>query len=168
VRVLIKKIFIVVFAFYLTACGFHLRGALDLPAGLKDVYLDGGSDMFRDQFKRVMETSSVQLANSPEHAGLIVHIFNEDNRRQILSLSSGGAANEFELGYNVQFEVLDSHSKVLLPRESMDVKRDYFNNQQAIIAKDNEEMTIRGEMYQQAVRGIVSRIRVVLESSAHK
>ena len=130
---------------YLTACGFHLRGPLEMPSGLKSVYLEGGSGMFRDQFKRVMEASSVQVTDSPVNAGLIVHIFKEDNKRQILSLSSGGAANEFELDYSVEYEILDANNKVLLARESFDTKREYFNNQQAVIAKDNEEMTIRDE-----------------------
>jgi LPS-assembly lipoprotein len=130
--------------------------------------LEGGSEKFRDQFKRVMETSSVQVTNSPANAGLIVHILNEDNKRRILSLSSGGAANEFELDYSVEYEVLDANNKVLLARESFDTKREYFNNQQAIIAKDNEEMTIRDEMYQQAVRGIVNRTRVALASTKTK
>ena len=165
---LIKKIFILMTIVYLTACGFHLRGPLEMPSGLKSVYLEGGSEMFRDQFKRVMETSSVQVTNSPANAGLIVHILNEDNKRRILSLSSGGAANEFELDYSVEYEVLDANNKVLLARESFDTKREYFNNQQAIIAKDNEEMTIRDEMYQQAVRGIVNRTRVALASTNTK
>ncbi len=153
---------------YLTACGFHLRGPLEMPSGLKSVYLEGGSGMFRDQFKRVMEASSVQVTDSPVNAGLIVHIFKEDNKRQILSLSSGGAANEFELDYSVEYEILDANNKVLLARESFDTKREYFNNQQAVIAKDNEEMTIRDEMYQQAVRGIVNRTRVALASTKTK
>lgn len=165
---LIKKIFILMAMVYLTACGFHLRGALEMPSGLKSVYLEGGSGMFRDQFKRVMEASSVQVTDSPVNAGLIVHIFKEDNKRQILSLSSGGAANEFELDYSVEYEILDANNKVLLARESFDTKREYFNNQQAVIAKDNEEMTIRDEMYQQAVRGIVNRTRVALASTKTK
>ena len=165
---LIKKIFILMTMVYTTACGFHLRGALDMPSGIKNVYLEGGSEKFRDQFKRVMETSSVQVTNSPANAGLIVHIFNEENKRQILSLSSGGAANEFELDYSVEYEILDANNKVLLARESFDTKREYFNNQQAVIAKDNEEMTIRDEMYQQAVRGIVNRTRVALASTKTK
>ena len=165
---LIKKIFILMTMVYTTACGFHLRGALDMPSGFKNVYLEGGSEKFRDQFKRVMETSSVQVTNSPANAGLIVHIFNEENKRQILSLSSGGAANEFELDYSVEYEILDANNKVLLARESFDTKREYFNNQQAVIAKDNEEMTIRDEMYQQAVRGIVNRARVALASTKTK
>ena len=52
---LIKKSVILMLALLLSACGYHLRGALDLPAGMKNVYLEGGSAQLRDQFTRAME-----------------------------------------------------------------------------------------------------------------
>ena len=162
---LIKKSFILIMALLLNACGYHLRGALELPAGLKNVYLEGGSAQLREQFKRAMELSSVPLASSPETAGMIVKIFDEDSQRRVLSLGSGGTANDFELSYRFDYELVDSKNKVLMVRQPIEIKREYFNNQLAIIAKDNEETVIRNEMYQQAVRSIVNRARVALEAS---
>jgi len=161
--VLIKTSVILIMALLSSACGYHLRGPLELPAGLKNVYLEGGSVQLREQFKRTMDESSVPLANSPETAGLIVKIYDEDNHRRVLSLSSGGIANDFELSYRFDYELLDSKNKVLMPRQPIEIKREYFNDQVAIIAKGNEESTIRAEMYQQAVRSIVNRARVALE-----
>lgn len=162
---LIKKSVILALALLLSACGYHLRGALELPAGMKNVYLEGGSAPLHEQFKRAMEISSVSLASSPESAGIIVKIFDEDSQRRVLSLSSGGAANDFELAYRFNYEIVDSKNKVLMARQPIEIKREYFNDQLAIIAKDNEETVIRNEMYQQAVRTIVNRARVALEAS---
>ena len=152
-------------ALLLSACGYHLRGALQLPAGLKNVYLEGGSAELRGHFKRVMDISSVPLASSPETAGIIVRIFNEDNQRRVLSLGSGGTANDFELSYRFAYELIDAKGNVLSARQPIEIKREFFNTQVAIIAKDNEETVIRNEMYQQAVRTIVNRARIALEAS---
>lgn len=162
---LIKKSVILGMAFLLSACGYHLRGALELPAGLKNVYLEGGSGQLQEQFNSAMKTSSVGIASSPETAGMIVRIFNEDNQRRILSLSSTGTANDFELEYRFDYELVDSKNKVLMPRQSLEIKREYYNDQVAVIAKGNEEIVIRNEMYQQAVRSIVNRARVALAAS---
>ncbi len=162
---LIKKSVILGMAFLLSACGYHLRGALELPAGLKNVYLEGGSGQLQEQFNSAMKTSSVGIASSPETAGMIVRIFNEDNQRRILSLSSTGTANDFELEYRFDYELVDSKNKVLMPRQSVEIKREYYNDQVAVIAKGNEETVIRNEMYQQAVRSIVNRARVALAAS---
>jgi LPS-assembly lipoprotein len=163
--VLIKKSVILIMVLLLTACGYHLRGALDLPAGMNNVYLEGGSAQLRDQFNRAMEISSVPLASSPETAGIIVKIFNEDSQRRILSLGSGGTANDFELSYRFDYELVDAKNKVLSARQPIEIKREYYNDQVAVIAKGNEEAVIRNEMYQQAVRTIVNRARVALEAS---
>ena len=162
---LIKKSVILITALLLGACGYHLRGAIDFPAGMNNVYLDGGSAQLRDQFSRAMEISSVPLASSPETAGIIVKIFDEYSQRRVLSLSSGGTANNFELSYRFDYELVDAKNKVLSARQPIEIKREYYNNQVAVIAKDNEETVIRNEMYQQAVRTIVNRARVALEAS---
>jgi LPS-assembly lipoprotein len=44
----------------------------------------------------------------------------------------------------------------------VEIKREYFNNQQDIVAKDNEQQVIRNEMLQQAVRIMLDRIRLSL------
>jgi LPS-assembly lipoprotein len=163
-HVLIIKSVILALALLLSACGYHLRGALELPAGLKNVYLEGGSPQLREQFTRAMQISSVPLASSPETAGLIVKIFGEDSQRRVLSLNSQGAANDWELGYRFDFELADSNNKVLMAREPVEIKREYYNDQLAVIAQGNEETVIRNEMYQQAVRSIVNRARTLLEA----
>jgi LPS-assembly lipoprotein len=162
--VLIKKSVLLIMALLLSACGYHLRGAIELPAGMKNVYLEGGSAQLREQFNRAMEISSVPLASSPDTAGIIVKIFDEDSQRRGLSLGSDGTANDFELSYRFDFELVDAKKKVLSVRQPIEIKREYYNNQLAVIAKDNEETVIRNEMYQQAVRTVVNRARVTLEA----
>ncbi len=161
----IQKTLILFMMLILTSCGYHLRGALDLPTGMKVVYMEGGSAQLQEQFKRTMEISSVPIASSPEKAGIIVKIFDEDNQRRVLSLDSGGSANYFELYYRLDYELLDGKNKVIAERQPVEIKRDYYNNQLAVIAKENEETVIRNEMYRQAVRTIVNRARVALEVS---
>ena len=162
---LIKKSVILGMALLLSACGYHLRGAVELPDGMKNVYLEGGSGPLQEQFNSAMKTSSVGIASSPKTAGMIVRIFNEDNQRRVLSLSSTGTANDFELEYRFDYELVDSKNKVLMPRQSVEIKREYYNDQMAVIAKGNEEAVILNEMYQQAVRSIVNRARVALAPS---
>lgn len=157
-----KKWPVLMMVLLLTACGYHLRGAFDLPKGIKKIYLRGASTLLREQFSKTLQGSSGQLVNSPTTAEVIVGIFDSDIKQRSVSLSAGGRSNEFELTYRLEYELRDATNKVLLAREPMEIRREYFNDQQDIIAKDNEESVIRTEMYQQAVRGIFNRLRAVL------
>jgi LPS-assembly lipoprotein len=74
-------------------------------------------------------------------------------------------ANDFELGYRFNYELVDSKNKVLMPQQPIEIKREYYNDQLAVLAKGNEEALIISEMYQQAVRSIVNGARVALETN---
>ena len=68
--------------------------------------------------------------------------------------------------YRLDYEFANANDALLMARQSVEVRREYYNDQQFMIAKDNEEAVIRNEMYQQAVQTIVNRARVVLEAGA--
>jgi LPS-assembly lipoprotein len=163
--VLTKKAVIVVIAMLLSACSYHLRGNLDLPENMKNVFVDGGSSQLLEQFKQAIKSSSAKLATSRTGAGIVIKIFNEEFNRRVLSLSSRGKSNEFELYYRLDYELADAGDKQLMDRQSVEIRREYYNDQQFVIAKDNEETLIQNEMYQQAVQTIVNRARVVLATS---
>lgn len=163
---LAKKVVVFVMALLLSACGYHLRGAFELPASMKNIYVEGGSPQLREQFKQAIRSSSAQLASSRTGAGIVIKIFDEDFNRRVLSLSSRGKTNEFELYYRLDYELANAGDALLMARQPVEIRREYYNDQQFMIAKDNEETVIRKEMYQQAVHTIVNRARVVLEAGA--
>ncbi|MDO9167919.1 MAG: LPS assembly lipoprotein LptE [Methylobacter sp.] len=163
---LTKKAVILGLALLLSACGYHLRGAFQLPENMKNVYVEGGSGLLLEQFSQVMKSSSGQLTSSRQGAGVVIKIFNEEFTRRVLSLSARGKSNEFELNYRLDYELANAGDALLMERQTVDIRRAYYNDQQFVIAKDNEEAMIRNEMYLQAVNTIVNRARVVLEAGA--
>lgn len=164
--VLTKNLLILLFALLLSACGYHLRGAYDVPSGLKNAYLEGGSIQLREQFIKVVRPPSGHFADAPDKAGVIIRIFSEQANNRVLSLNDRGRSNELELYYHVEYEMTTADNAILLARQPLEVKREYFNNQVDILAKDNEQSVIRNEMYQQAVYNIVDRARIVLDANA--
>jgi LPS-assembly lipoprotein len=148
----------------LTACGYHLRGAIDLPSEMKSVYIEGASPSLQEQFRKAFASSNVQLVTSRSAAGTIITVSNEENLKRALSLGASGYANQYGLEYRLNYEVTDVNNKPLVTSQPISIKREYFNNQQLILGKDNEEIVIRNEMYQQAVRTIVNQVRFGLQN----
>lgn len=160
----IKRVVVLITALAATACGYHLRGAYDLPKGMGYIFLEGGSPMLREQLDIALKSSSGHLVDSPEKASAIIRVFNDGIERRTLSLSGRGRSNDIELDAHLEFEVLDPASGALVRREPVNFRREYFNDQQDVIAKDNEETVIKKEMYQQVVRTIINRSRMALEA----
>lgn len=150
----------------ISACGYHLRGAYDLPKGMNSIYVEGGSALFREQLNAALATSKGKLAASPEQADVILRVLDENIERRVLSLSSRGRSNDIELAGRLEFQLLNNKSDILIAREPVDFRREYFNDQQDVIAKTNEEMVIKKELYAQVVRTIINRGRAALEAKA--
>ncbi len=161
----VKLTIILLTAFCLTACGYHLRGAFDLPKGMKSIFLQGGSQNLREQLITALKSSSGQLASTPDSADIILRISRDTIERRVLSLSERGRSNEIELAGQLEYEILDKQNKVLVEKTPIDFRREYFNDQQDVIAKDNEEVVIKNEMYQQVVKSIINRGRTALETT---
>lgn len=161
-----QKLAVVILALLVTACGYHLRGSGSAPLSkeLKIIYLDGGSTQFREQFRNVLSSTKGKFASSAQEAGVIVKIIDENLNRRVLSLSSRGRSNEVELDYHVTYD-LNKSNKVLLSGQPIQIRRQYFNDQEDIMAKDNEEKVIRNEIYQQAVQNILNRAQSTLKAS---
>lgn len=160
----INRSAVLIAALLATACGYHLRGAYDLPIGMKTVFLQGGSPALREQLNAVLKSSSGRLASSPEKADMVLRIYKDGIERRVLSLSERGRSNEIELDGHLEYALLNSQKGVLVAREPINFRREYFNDQQDVIAKDNEETVIRSEMYQQVVRTIIDRGRSAVEA----
>ncbi len=150
--------------FLLTACGYHLRSAIDIPEAMKSVYIEGAGSELHREMKQSLRYSEGRLVSAPSQAGLVIKVVKDDMRRRVLALDSQGKAIEFELNYTVTYSLLDAQGKILLDQQNLEIDREFFNSQQDILAKNNEELVIRDEIYRQAVRSIVSRARAVLKN----
>jgi LPS-assembly lipoprotein len=147
----------------ISACGYHLRGAIELPSELKNVYIEGASTQLLEQFKLALQSSAVQMVNSRAEAGIVIVVSNEENLTRSLSLGAGGRSNQYGLEYRLNYKITNAKDVILMESSPVEIRREYFNNQQVILGKENEEATIRNEMYQQAVRTMINQIRFNLK-----
>lgn len=162
----LKKITFTLALFLSTACGYHLRGNIELPKGMENIYVEAASGMLQQEMKKALKSSQGTLVNAPVEAGLAIKFAKEEMSSRVMSINSAGRANQFQLIYQLIFSIYEPSGKLLLGDQNVNIKREYFNDQTAILGKSNEEGVIRAEMYQQAVSSIMSRISVAMENKA--
>lgn len=146
-----------------SACGFHLRGSIALPESVKTMYVFGASADLNNEMKGLLRSASGRLTASPNEAGVVVKVLREDIRRRVLSMGSTGKSSEMELDYYLRFQFYDKQEKPLMDEQTIELSREYFNDQLAILAKESEEVMIRKEIYKQAARMVMSLAQVAVE-----
>lgn len=160
---MIKHILLLTTALWLSACGYHLRGSFDLPNELNHVHLEGTSSPLHRVFKQSLRSAGVIWADNSKDAHVVIKIIHEKMHKYTLSLNESGRAQEYELHYTLDFIWLDNQGNVLSDPQSIKITRDYFNNQEELLGKHNEEQLIKNDIYRQATNTLFSRLRVALK-----
>ena len=108
------------------ACGFKLRGSMQMP--FESIYVDSqGFSMFDSELRRALAwNENVKLVSDEAKADIKLSIEREIKDKKILSLSKAGNVTEFELGYQVIYQV--TGSRLVPPSKSQEINviRDKF------------------------------------------
>jgi len=148
----------------LGACGFHLRGAVALPAQMDLVYLQGTPPLgeLGRAITRSLKSAGSSLSEQRATATAVLVIHQNEVRRRVLSVNSAGQVNEYELSYHLNFELRSPEgqgkAKVLVPAQTITMVRDYTFDPNSVLAKGNEEAQLRQDMIGFAVRQMLRRI----------
>ncbi len=160
------QVMLIIAVLLLAGCGYHLRQAIDLPPEMRKVYIQGMemTNPFAQYLGEQLSFSDGQLVVEKEQAGMILVVHDHRYSRRSVSLSSQGKSNEYELSYQIQFTLKSADGETLMPKQSIEIIKDYFNPQVFVIGKASEEAEIRVEIYKEAVRTLLRRAQIELRN----
>ncbi|MBN2701521.1 MAG: LPS assembly lipoprotein LptE [Methylohalobius sp. ZOD2] len=161
-----KGVFLLLWLGLLGGCGFHLRGAVELPPEKRVIALQGIplNHPFASYMQQILAYSGGRLVADPQEAATVLVIPEIREDRRELSLDENGKAIEFELIYRLRFEARTPDGEVLAPMQPLALHRIYLNPQVQVIGKAEEEAIIREEMRREAVHTVMRRLRKILEA----
>lgn len=145
----------------LAACGFHLRGSLpsDVTFAFKSLYLQSqGESPFVTELRRALTTSKMNLQPTSDKAELVLDVISESSSKQILSLSSAGRVQEFQLFYRVVLRAYDANQNDWLPAEEIVLTRILAYDDAQVLAKEQEEALLYKDMRSDAVAQAIRRL----------
>jgi len=79
-------------------------------------------------------------------------------RKEIQSIGDNARVREFLLRHTVQFRLLDSEGKELIPMQTMEQSRVYSFNEQDILSAEREDEYLRNELSDSLARMVVRRL----------
>ena len=162
----------------LHACGFQLRGSINLSEDISPIYIKQGNmfDLARD-IKLLMESNKIQVADSVGQSKSQLTLLNEDKSRRVLSVDSNGRVREYQLNYKVDFIVntaslmavvtenatagsnQDSAPLDAIAHDSVSVARRLIFDPDAVLAVTNEAEILYRDMRHDAARLILLKLQ---------
>nr|VFK21213.1 MAG: LPS-assembly lipoprotein [Candidatus Kentron sp. LPFa] len=154
-----RFIFVFMLIFWLLAgCGFHLRGDFVLPDSISSLHIQAPAHL-ANELVILLESSGIIVASVAKDADAILRVEQESYDKRTLSVDSdSGKEREHELAYTISYRVLKADGKELMPRQTINLARDYVFDESAVLGTSQEESILRQEMRQDAARQILRRL----------
>ncbi len=141
----------------ISGCGFQLRGNIDLPSELKQIAVvsENYSDLVNN-LNQSLSNSDIQVVNKSDKSLYRVKIISEVFNRRQLSINISGRVNEYELIYNVTYQISSPDEKS--KQETLSLYRDYSFDENNIMGNTDREAQIRREMVSNAASLIFTKL----------
>ncbi len=156
-----------VLALALTACGFHLRSPLVLPPDLGAVRV-ASADRYSplaDSLTQSLRRSGARIAGSEESEATVLDLLSERWGDTPLSVDQLGRAQEYSLRYAVVFEVRKADGTKPVPRQAVELTRDYISNPVNSIGTESERELLVKELRREMAASILRRLDAVARAS---
>ena len=151
----------------LTACGWHLRGLLDLSPQLKQVYINThppNSPLVFD-LKQQLRANHAVIVASPDLAKSIIKLGKLHFHNRLTSQTGGGEAGQYTITMSTTFSVKATNGKVLLPRTLVQSSRQYNSNASQVLSMNSKIDTLSEQMRQQISNAILNQLAKIPDAS---
>jgi len=146
----------------LSGCGFHLRGAIDLPPAWKDLHLVSASPNaeLSQALRAGLDNAGIQWRDLSD-ANYVLYLGGETYKRRNLTIGNNARAAEFELKMTTNLRVTDRAGQELMPETEVSSYKIITNDPENVSGKVEESRLLQQEMRQELVQQLIRKLRFV-------
>jgi LPS-assembly lipoprotein len=151
-----------------SACGFHLRSALELPADMGPVRVVSADrySPLAESLAQALTRAGATPATEDTDDATVLDLLGEQWGDRPIALDELGRAQEYSLRYAVTFEVRKPDGTTPVPRQTIELARDYVSNPVQSIGTEGEREILQGEMRREMVASVLRRLDAVARHTA--
>jgi LPS-assembly lipoprotein len=142
----------------LLACGYRMRGMVDLP--FKAIAITGSPSppLRADIQTAILTGTDVKVAINPKDADLILDVTNDLSGREILAYNSAGQVSAYRLNIRVGFRAYDTSGAEIVPDSEIYMTRDMDFSNTTVLATDVQQQQFVSLMRKDLAVQILRRV----------
>lgn len=142
----------------INACGFQLRGAMDISQDIAPIYIQQNSAFeVEREVKALLESNNIPIAREKSAAVSQLTLIKETKSQRVLSVDTDGRAREYLLMYTVSFSIKIKQEKQF--DDTLSLSRSLLFDTDAVVAVANESETLYKDMQRDASRLILLKLQ---------
>ena len=145
---------------FLSSCGFHLRGTIDVPKWLNNVAVisKNGDQQLTMLLHSLLEGYKIQVNQDPAQASYWLIVNNSQIKEQIISIGASTNPRQYQLTLTIEFLLQARTGKIIKPTQIVVVQRPLIMNNDRILGSNDEKSVLINEMRQEAAIQIINRL----------
>jgi LPS-assembly lipoprotein len=142
----------------LIACGYRIRGMVDLPFKVIAIVGNPSPPLRADLQTAILTGTDVKVAINPKDADLLLEVSNEINGREILAYNSNGQISAYRLTIRAIFRSYDITGGDIVPESEIYITRDMDFSNTTVLATDVQQQQFLTLMRKDLAVQILRRI----------
>jgi len=158
-----KIIALVFFAVCLSACGWHIRGSLDMPKQLSNLYVSANDSKgaLVTELRQLLKTNRVSLVEKSADANYSLYLLEETKDRRTAGVGGDELSSAYEITLKVNYEIHLKNHNQLVKGNAISI-RNFNYNTAAINSATQEELLLDQEMRRDLAQQILRRLSSVI------
>ena len=141
---------------FISGCGFHLRGQIEVPESLKRLQVIGEDVELNELVIKSLKFSSIEIVEAGGDSARL-DLSNSRYDKEVIGTDSNGIANNYKLKYVVNYVVYDAEGNKL-QAQSVSQDRSLVYDANNILVFEREEVFLVKDMRQELVTTILRRM----------
>ncbi|MEO8671069.1 MAG: LPS assembly lipoprotein LptE [Tahibacter sp.] len=139
-------------------CGFHLREQAQLPASLQHVHVQiDPADLLGRDLTAALQRSGATIEEKAENVA-VLRIPVSSIKVETLSVGATARVREYTMTDRVEIEAVDATGHVILPRQAIELSRDYTFDETQALGVAAQETELRKQLGRDMVQAILRRL----------
>jgi LPS-assembly lipoprotein len=139
-----------------SACGFHLRGKIDVPPSLLRLHVKGNDIELVHDIEKSLKFSDIVIVEEGND-GALLDLSNSSYVKEVNGTDANGIASNYKMTYTVNYVVYDNKLE-LLQQQSVKQNRTLAYDANNILLFEREETFLVEDMRKELVSHILRRM----------
>ena len=150
-------------AITLSACGWHIRGAIDLPKDLTHLYISAvdSKGALMTELRQLLKANRITLVESESDAKYSLTIIEETKDRRSAGVGGDALSSSYELTLKAIYEIRLKNSSEVSKATAISV-RSYKYKSDSINSATQEEILLDEEMRRELAQQMLRRLNAVV------
>jgi LPS-assembly lipoprotein len=150
-------------ALTLSACGWHIRGAIDLPKDLSQLYISAvdSKGALMTELRQLLKANRVSVVENESDANYMLTIIEETKDRRSAGVGGDALSSSYELTLKAIYEIRLKNSSEASKATAISV-RSYKYKSDSINSATQEENLLDEEMRRELAQQMLRRLNAVV------